>query len=161
MDTREPRRRIRNRIAIVVVLGLLVLLAGAPAPWAGARRFLESNATWQTECGACHVAYPPPLLPARSWQAIMSSLDKHFGSDASLDPAAAAEISAFLERNAGPDRGPTMSLRITDTPWFVRKHRKVAAAWGRPAIKTAANCPACHPSAADGHYDDDTVSVPR
>ncbi len=160
MDTREPHR-IRGRIAIVVVSGLLVLLAGATAPRAGARRFLASNASWQTECGACHVAYPPPLLSARSWQAIMGGLDKHFDTDASLDPTAAAEISAFLERNAGPDRGPTTSLRITDTPWFVRKHRKVAAAWVRPAIKTPANCPACHPSAADGHYDDDTVAVPR
>ena len=36
MDTREPHR-IRGRIAIVVVSGLLVLLAGATAPRAGAR----------------------------------------------------------------------------------------------------------------------------
>jgi hypothetical protein len=66
---------------------------------------------------------------------MMSSLDKHFGTDASLDPAAAAEIPSFLEHNAGPDRGPTTSLRITDTPWFLRKHRKLApAVWARPAI---------------------------
>src|SRR5512146_2667484 len=54
------------------------------------------NALWQTECGSCHVAYPPRLLPAESWRAVMSGLDKHFGSDASLDPAAVREIGAFL-----------------------------------------------------------------
>ncbi len=27
-----------------------------------------SNALWQAECGSCHVAYPPRLLPAESWR---------------------------------------------------------------------------------------------
>jgi nitrate/TMAO reductase-like tetraheme cytochrome c subunit len=89
-------------------------------------------------------------------------LDKHFGTDASLDPAAAAEIAAFLERHAGRDRGATTSLRITDTPWFQRKHRKISdTVWARPAIKSPANCAACHARAERGDYDDDTVRIPR
>ncbi len=34
----------------------------------------------------------------------MSGLDKHFGSDASLDAATAREISGFLEQNAGGEK---------------------------------------------------------
>jgi Dihaem cytochrome c len=155
----RPKNSSRTVIAAV---SMLVLLASTGGALSGGRGYVPANSTWRTECGACHVTYPPSLLPARSWRAMMTSLDKHFGTDASLDPAAAAEISSFLEHNGGPDRGPTTSLRITDTPWFLRKHRKLApAVWARPAIKSPANCSACHPAAERGHYDDDSVMVPR
>lgn len=161
MDDNEARRRARRR-TVIAVASALVVLAGAVAARAGGRGFAPVNSTWRTECGACHVPYPPQLLPARSWRTIMGGLDKHFGSDASLDPTAAAEIAAFLERNAGPDRGLTASLRITDTQWFLRKHRKIpGAVWARPAVKSPANCAACHPGADSGGYDDDTATVPR
>ena len=63
-----------------------------------------NNEKWKTECGACHVAYPPQLLPPSSWKAVMAGLDRHFGTDASLDAATATEITAFLEKNAGRER---------------------------------------------------------
>ena len=92
----------------------------------------------------------------------MGGLDKHFGTDASVEPAASAEISTFLERHAGRDRGVTTSLRITDTPWFQRKHRHISEPiWTRPAIKSPGNCSACHADAERGEYDDDTVRIPR
>ena len=58
------------------------------------------EATWHTECSGCHDAYAPGLLPAASWQKIMSGLDKHFGADASLPPQETEKIAAFLEKNA-------------------------------------------------------------
>ena len=150
-----------NRGALALLASVLMLGATASAA-AESRGPAPVNSTWRTECGACHLAYPPPLLPARSWRAVMSGLDKHFGTDASLDPAAAAEIAAFLERHAGRDGGATTSLRITDTPWFQRKHRKISdTVWARPAIKSRANCSACHAGADRGNYDDDTVRIPR
>jgi hypothetical protein len=161
MDKDEVRRKVRGR-TVIAAASALVLLAGAVAAGAGARGSIAVNSTWRTECSACHVAYPPRLLPASSWRAIMGSLDKHFGTDASLDLASATEIAAFLERNAGPDRGLTTSLRITDTPWFLRKHRKIpGTVWSRSAVKSPANCSACHPGADSGHYNDATVTVPR
>ena len=53
------------------------------------------------ECAACHTAYPPGMLPAPSWQRIMGGLDKHYGSDASLDPATVKQLSAWLQTHAG------------------------------------------------------------
>jgi hypothetical protein len=155
------RRTSPIRIGIAV-FSTLAVLAAAAAARAGDHAPMPVNPTWKTECGACHVAYPPRLLPAASWRTIMAGLGKHFGTDASLDPAAAAEVAAFLERHAGRDRGATPSLRITDTAWFRRKHREIAAAaWKRPAVKSPANCGACHPAAERGDYDDDAVTVPR
>lgn len=132
---------------------------------AGSSTFTAANAKWKAECGACHIAYPPQLLPAASWRRVMSGLDKHFGADASLDPQPAAEISAFLERNAASGkraRATADSLRITETAWFRHEHDEVpAAAWKRPAIKSPANCAACHTTAGQGDYRKRNIRIPR
>ena len=124
-----------------------------------------NNAKWKSECGACHVAYPPGMLPAKSWRAIMSGLDKHFGSDASLDAASAREISGFLEKNADTRKhSPTDKplLRITETRWFKSEHREVAARhWKNPRVKSRSNCGACHTTADSGDYSEDNVKIPR
>jgi hypothetical protein len=152
-----------RRAGLAALFWMLLTLA-APAPMTAADDLdrVPRNDTWSTECGACHVAYPPKRLPARSWRAVMDGLGRHFGTDASVDPKAAAEIAAFLERHAGRDRGGPLTIRLTETPWFRREHREVPAAiWRRPEVKTPANCAACHPGADRGSFDDDTVRLPR
>lgn len=127
-------------------------------------RFAATNPVWQEECGTCHIAYPPALLPVESWRAIMAQLDRHFGVDAGVDAPTAKTITAFLEANAGRDRrrSSTGLLRITETRWFVREHDEVPArVWKGPAVKSAANCEACHTHAAQGDFSEHTVKVPR
>jgi hypothetical protein len=124
------------------------------------------NVLWQTECSSCHVAFPPRLLPADSWRAVMSGLDKHFGSDASLDPAAAKEIGAFLDKNAGSNRHATSPgkpiLRITETRWFVREHDEISdRTWKNPKVKSAANCAACHVQAESGNFSEHNIRIPK
>jgi hypothetical protein len=123
------------------------------------------NSLWQNECGACHVAFPPRLLPAESWRAVMSGLNKHFGSDASLDPATAREISTFLDKNAGSRRQETSGkplLRITETRWFQREHDEVSdRTWKNPKVKSAANCAACHIQAESGNYSEHNIRIPK
>lgn len=130
---------------------------------ADGQRYRADNARFKAECGSCHLAYPPQLLPAPAWRRIMAGLDKHFGTDASLDPAAAAEIGAYLEKNAGSGRragGET--LRITEGAWFRHEHDEVpAAAWRRPAVKSAANCAACHRAAEQGDFSERNIRIPR
>ena len=143
---------------LLFAYGLLLNEALAqPAVAAGA------GAKWKAECGSCHMAYSPELLPAASWSRIMAGLDRHFGTDASLDAASAAEIGAFLERNAGRRLGAGEgTLRITETRWFQHKHDEVAATtWSNPRVKSAANCAACHGGAARGDFDEHRVRIPR
>lgn len=126
---------------------------------------LERNAQWQTECGACHVAFPPRLLSRESWQAVMSGLDKHFGSDASLDPDTTEQITLFLGRNAGrksQDASGKPLLRITETRWFKREHDEVSArTWNNPKVKSPANCAACHTKADSGNYSERNIRIPK
>lgn len=120
---------------------------------------------YQQECSACHLAYPPGMLPAASWQRLMHRLPNHFGTDASLDAATAKELAAWLAAHAGTRKGAReepAADRITRSTWFTRKHREVAAAvWKLPAVKSPANCAACHVHSDQGDFDEHNVRLPR
>jgi diheme cytochrome c len=121
--------------------------------------------TYAQECAACHIAFPPRMLPAESWHRLLSNLPRHFGADASLEPATVKELATWLAASAGTDRRVREAPpedRITKSAWFVRKHGDVAAGvWRRPAVKSAANCNACHTQAAEGDFNEHTVRIPR
>jgi len=112
----------------------------------------DAPASYDAECASCHMAYPPGLLVAKSWENVMRNLGKHFGTDASVDAKTQTEITQWLMKNAAtrqkyselaPDN------RITKTSWFSRKHDEVRAdVWKRAGVKSPANCGACHADAA-------------
>lgn len=125
-------------------------------------RAVPKHPAWQNECASCHVAYPPSLLTAAGWRTVMAGLDKHFGSDASLDDKTRADITAFLVRHAGTaPRHAAADGRITGTPWFRHEHDEVPARVWRTGVKSAAQCQACHTHAAQGDYDEDGIRLPR
>lgn len=149
-------------------LALLCSLAGAlSAPaWADGRLMPAQVPTvYKQECSACHMAYPPGFLPAASWQRIMTGLDRHYGSDASLEPAQVKQIASWLQTQAGTYKRvkeEPVDDRITRSAWFARKHREVEpSVWKRASIKGAAQCAACHTQAEQGDFDEDSVRVPR
>jgi len=147
------------RIALAAPLALAATLAQAD------NDYYRLDPAYVQECGSCHVAYPPALLPPESWQRLLGGLDKHYGSDASLDAAAQKSIADWVLASAGSGkraRSAPPQDRITLGRWFIREHREVPrAAWTSPAVKSAANCGACHEGAATGDYDDDRVRIPR
>ncbi len=120
---------------------------------------------FQQECGTCHTAYPPGMLPAASWRRIMNNLPRHYGTDGSLDPATQKDLSVWINANAGAYRKVREEPpedRITRSLWFVREHREISAAtWKLPAVKTAANCSACHTQADRGSFNEREIRVPR
>lgn len=120
-------------------------------------------AVYVEECGSCHVPYPARGLPAASWRALMAGLDRHFGNDASLTLAQADTIRGWLIAGAGTQPvDPAASLRLSRAPWFVREHREVPAPlWRSPAVKSAANCAACHRGAERGVFSEHDVRLPR
>lgn len=145
----------------------LALLLAAGAAHADPGRGMPATVlkSYTQECAGCHLAYPPGMLPAASWQRIMTGLERHYGTDASLDAATVKEIGTWLNANAGTDKRVKEQPpedRITRTAWFERKHREVPrATYQRASIKSAANCAACHPGAAKSDFEDDRVRIPR
>jgi hypothetical protein len=154
------------RFALLAPLALSFTLSATLAH-AGDDRYTLSNAYVQ-ECGACHTAYPPGLLPAASWQRLLGDLPHHFGSDASQDAATLKTLGDELRAQAGRSRrverdpAPPPQDRITRAGWFVREHRELPAqVWQRPAVKSPSNCTACHARADEGDFDERSVRVPR
>lgn len=167
LHRRSPRAAGLARILVAALA--LALLASARAD--DRRRRADAPPllpAYAQECGACHLAYPPGLLPAASWQRLMSTLPRHYGSDASLDAAAHEAIARWLQQHAGSSRRlrgdatPPPEDRISRAPWFLRKHRKVPARiWSHPEVRSAARCEACRQGAARGDFDDHAVRLPR
>ena len=150
------------RPGLAALLGLAAL--GAAQADGGRMMPRDVPKAYIAECAACHTAYAPGLLPARSWQRIMSGLDKHYGTDASLDEATVRQLSTWLVANAGTykrvNEEPPQD-RLTRSAWFERKHDDIPpSVWKHPAIKSAANCGACHTGADRGDFDDDNIRLP-
>jgi len=120
--------------------------------------------SYEAECASCHMAYPPGLLGEKSWQNVMSSLNKHFGTDASLDAKDQKEISVWLQKNAATKQKyneVAPDNRITKTSWFIRKHDEIKPdVWKRVGVKSPANCGACHTTAAEGIFSEKNIAIP-
>ncbi|MGB8816945.1 MAG: hypothetical protein WCC66_03390 [Rhizobiaceae bacterium] len=131
------------------------------ATGATAQDAVVTDQSFKAECSACHMAYPPNLLPASSWSAIMSGLKEHFGEDASLDEKLAADISLYLLANAGKDSADAIKpdgtpvLRISERTWFVRAHSEEVSPAQLKKAGSFANCTACHQGAENGRFGDD------
>lgn len=137
-------------------------------------RVLPDDPTWREECGTCHLAFHPNLLPARSWRLLLAQQDRHFDTDLALDPATVATVLAFLTKNAAEssrteaafkiDRSiPAAStpLRITATPYWIAKHASIGAeVWPRAPVGSPANCGACHLDADAGTFEDASMRLP-
>ncbi len=151
------------RLLAPLALAIITLPAFADE---GERMPPVAHAATEAECSACHMAYPAGFLPARSWTAIMASLDDHFGENAAVDDATRADIEAYLVANAADAGGrapgllrgtdpQTTPLRITELPWFVREHGREVSQQMLQRAGSMSNCTACHRGAAQGSFEDD------
>lgn len=147
--------------ALALSLAASVLVTVPPARAADpVSRSPSVPALYARECGACHLAYPPRLLPAASWTRLLAGLDRHFGSDATLDPRTVEQLAGWLQQHAGAIAAPPQD-RITRSAWFEREHRHIEpGVWKLPAVKSAAQCAACHREAERGRFGEGSLVEP-
>ena len=161
---------IGSGFAAIAIGGLMAPLLKIPPH--GVPAGVQAGSTFAKECGACHWSFHPSLLPRASWAKIMASLDQHFGEDASMSEKAKTEIAAYLDANAAEtaDTEPANRLRdvsdaeptrITKTRFWLRTHDHIQdAIFKSPAVRTRANCAACHRDALTGRFDDQAIDIP-
>ncbi len=135
---------------------------------------LPDNALWREECGACHLAFHPSLLPARSWRLMMQEQASHFGEDLFLEQDAIDEITTFMADNAAEQELTEAAwkinqsipktetpLRITETQYWMDKHHEISTQiWGSAKVNGKVNCAACHLDADAGTFEDAAMRIP-
>jgi len=152
-----------------ITLGIataVALTAGLAATALSDERYPPvTDALTKKECGACHMAFQPAFLPARSWAKIMDNLSDHFGEDASLPKDKVEHIKKYLMANAADRRWRSKMmrgvrkdwtpLRITELPYWKHEHEEEVhpSAWKDPKVGSRANCKACHRMADAGIYE--------
>lgn len=134
-----------------------------------------TEAFYRQECGSCHLAYPPGLLPARSWNLLLEGLGEHFGENAKVDDATKAALQQWLaSRSAETDGGKRgrkllaslggqAPLRLTEVPWWTRKHHELKrGTFERAGVGGRHRCEACHGRDAEAWtFDEHRVRVPK
>ena len=146
-----------------------------PRPYIAPDVVAVDDQGYRKECNSCHFAYPPGFLPARSWQALMTGLNHHFGENAELSPEVRARMQKYLEAHAAdhstaigslrvmhymkPDEIP---LRLTDTYYIKLRHRNIPARIfsNNPQLKSLSNCNGCHQRADSGYFNEGEVRIP-
>jgi hypothetical protein len=135
------------------------------------------NTSYAEECGACHMAYQPGLLPGAAWRRIMApdALAAHYGDDASLAPALRQDLTEYLTGNAAEQANGSRSRafavgrseadglpRITATRYFRNEHHEIPARMvsGNTQVGSFSNCNACHTGADEGVYNEHRVRIP-
>jgi len=137
-----------------------------------------NNKQYKDECGSCHFAYQPGLLPAKSWEKLLNekALADHFGENAELDKDVLAPIYDYVMANAADKsyykrarkiakatEGIEAPLRITEVRYIKRKHHEIPAKMIKENkdVKSLSYCDACHTQADKGIFDEDTVKIPN
>jgi cytochrome b len=169
----EAKRGVAFALAAVLGMAALAYFRGDAFDARAQPRavpLLVQDAEWASQCGDCHMAYHPSLLPARSWAALLARGADHFGEDLSLDDATRVRLAMFAARNAAeahaspaawkiatttpPANAPE---RITDTPYWKQRHARVAEIG---AVR-ASDCGACHRDADGGSFSPRAIRVAR
>ena len=118
-------------------------------------------AAYYEECADCHIAFPPDLLPARSWKIVMENLATHYGSNAQMAESTRVEIEHFLVENAG---GASLGMKkngnelyLTQTLWFNRMHGKTKSRFNETDVGGSSHCGSCHLRAAEGLFHENRI----
>ena len=135
-----------------------------------------NNQLYIKECGSCHFPYQPGLLPSNAWNKMMTNLENHFNSDASLNEADLQTLTKYLndnsaEKNMQYKRSNRIvsSLAknqipdsISTTPYMIKKHEDIRKDLiTQNEVKGLFNCIACHKTADIGIYGERDINIPN
>jgi len=135
-----------------------------------------NNQLYIKECGSCHFPYQPGLLPSNAWNKMMTNLENHFNSDASLNEADLQTLTKYLndnsaEKNMQYKRSNRIvsSLAknqipdsISTTPYMIKKHEDIRKDLiTQNEVKGLFNCIACHKTADKGIYGERDINIPN
>lgn len=166
--------KIHDNIVATIIIVLFAAQATI-AESAESKVNLAPDMLYKKECGSCHMAYPAQLLPAKFWQKIIATLDKHFGDNAEFNASDRQLVLNFLNANSAESAKSRRAkkilssipqshtaLRITEVPYIVREHNGIPAKYVKdnPKVGSLSQCDKCHGQAQRGSFDEDEIVIP-
>lgn len=163
---------IKSKIIIILFIGIYTSISFADGDnsklfddWDNSKNPGVSSVKFQQYnevCGSCHFSYQPGLLPAMSWQKIMSDTENHFGKSLNLSSVELRTMTRYLLDNSAGHINDEISnnilqtfnydpliIRITNTPYFVSTHKLLNYEDNKMNI---GQCDNCHHNATQGKY---------
>ena len=139
--------------------------------------YKSEHRVYANECGGdCHKTYPPFLLPKRSYEKIIKTLDNHRGkeiTDQNISISKQSSILKYLQKNSAESStresavktmyslGDRRPKAITKSPYWRETHKDIPKAhYKHKKIKDKSNCFACHDGAEEGVFDDSKIIYP-
>lgn len=134
-----------------------------------------TNPLYEDECGSCHMAYPPGLMPAPSWEKVMLGLEDHFDDNAELNKEEQMLITQYLLNNSADKsrnrrsqkfnrsiNSHNVPVRITDTPYFRHEHHEIPIRMvtANSEVNSFSQCDACHKNAKQGSFNEHDIHIP-
>ncbi len=162
----DAKRGVAVMIVLAVALGALAYFRPYPLAGGAGREpapALVQDEAWNDECGSCHLAYHPSLLPARSWSRMLAEQRSHFGEDLALNNETLQSLQAYAERNAAEALASPVAwkmattiaaeaapLSISATPYWEERHASLDATTWKSVRRS--ECGKCHRDAEAGNF---------
>ncbi len=163
---------------IFIILSILSSFIFADSNFFGGKTGVKpvNNEIYKKECSACPFAYQPGLLPANSWNKMMSNLENHFNTDATLADEDFKIIKDYLNKNSAEKamqykrssrivnsiKKGSVPESISKTPYILWKHDEIRPSLiKQEEVKGIFNCVACHTTAEKGIYSERDIIIPN
>lgn len=113
------------------------------------RRYQLGQELYLQNCGTCHIALPPAVLPSETWRNLLQD-QEHYGQK--LPPLIGPDTLILWEylRNFSrpPAAGEKVPYRVSESRYFKALHPRVKL----PRNTKIASCVTCHPSAVQFNF---------
>ena len=131
------------------------------------------NRIYKKECGVCHLAYQPGLLPQKSWLMMFENMEDHYGKDVAPDEVDMEPILTYLVSNSAENSSARHSqkilsslrgaapVRISDVPYIKHEHDEIpGSVFNRKSVKSISYCKTCHTTADRGIFNERYIHIP-
>lgn len=113
-------------------------------------RYQLGKELYLENCGSCHVALPPEVMPTETWRRLLLEPEQHYGQQLPLliGPVVLVMwdyLRTFSRSHVDKELIP---YRVTESRYFKALHPQVDL----PHPVRPATCAVCHPGATDYNY---------
>lgn len=113
-------------------------------------RYRLGQQLYLENCGSCHVALPPEVMPTDTWRQLLLDLNEHYGNSVEpiLRPSLLAMWSYIRQFSRPLKEKEATPYRLTQSRYFKALHPQVKF----PETVRPSTCVSCHPGVPQYDY---------